>query len=142
MLSFLGTNYGLKAVPGAVNEGTFTFAKPGEFKIPCHEFCGAGHYAMRGQLHVVQGNSLPPCFLAKGGLVSHANRAWRLRIGSLWLGVLGILFATILLSSGRGSSAQSENAEPSVRIPSNVAWTENTLAVISSGDAFRGLLLA
>jgi cytochrome c oxidase subunit II len=53
MLSFLGTNYGLKAVPGAVNEGTFTFTKPGEFKIPCHEFCGVGHYAMRGQLHVV-----------------------------------------------------------------------------------------
>ena len=40
-------------VPGAVTEATFTFAKPGTFKIPCHEFCGAGHYAMRGQLHVV-----------------------------------------------------------------------------------------
>jgi cytochrome c oxidase subunit II len=53
MLSFLGTNYGLKAVPGAVAEATFTFAKAGEFKIPCHEFCGAGHYAMRGQLDVV-----------------------------------------------------------------------------------------
>ena len=53
MLSFLGTNYGLKAVPGQVTEATFTFAKPGEFKIPCHEFCGAGHYAMRGHLKVV-----------------------------------------------------------------------------------------
>ena len=53
MLSFLGTDYGLKVVPGAVTEGTFTFAKPGTFKIPCHEFCGAGHYAMRGQLNVV-----------------------------------------------------------------------------------------
>jgi len=52
-LSFLGTEYGLKAVPGAVTEATFTFAKPGEFKIPCHEFCGAGHYAMRGHLEVV-----------------------------------------------------------------------------------------
>jgi cytochrome c oxidase subunit II len=52
-LSFLGTNYGLKAVPGVVTEATFTFAKAGEFKIPCHEFCGAGHYAMRGQLKVV-----------------------------------------------------------------------------------------
>jgi len=52
-LSFLGTDYGLKAVPGAVTEATFTFAKAGEFKIPCHEFCGAGHYAMRGQLDVV-----------------------------------------------------------------------------------------
>ncbi len=53
MLSFLGTNYGLRAVPGEVNQATFTFTKPGEFKVPCHEFCGAGHYAMRGQLHVV-----------------------------------------------------------------------------------------
>lgn len=52
-MSFLGTDYGLKAVPGAVSEATFTFAKPGEFKIPCHEFCGAGHYAMRGRLEVV-----------------------------------------------------------------------------------------
>jgi cytochrome c oxidase subunit 2 len=53
MLSFLGTDYGLKVVPGAITEATFTFAKPGTFKIPCHEFCGAGHYAMRGQLNVV-----------------------------------------------------------------------------------------
>ena len=53
MLSFLGTNYGLKALPGAVTEATFAFDKPGQFKIPCHEFCGAGHYAMRGHLEVV-----------------------------------------------------------------------------------------
>ena len=53
MLSFLGTEYGLKAVPGTVSEASFTFSKPGEFKIPCHEFCGPGHYAMRGQLRVV-----------------------------------------------------------------------------------------
>ena len=53
MLSFLGTDYGLKTAPGVVTEATFTFAKAGEFKIPCHEFCGAGHYAMRGHLDVV-----------------------------------------------------------------------------------------
>jgi cytochrome c oxidase subunit 2 len=52
-LSFLGTDYGLKAVPGEATEATFTFAKAGEFKVPCHEFCGAGHYAMRGRLEVV-----------------------------------------------------------------------------------------
>ncbi|MGA7684997.1 MAG: hypothetical protein WCC32_20935 [Terriglobales bacterium] len=59
MLSFMGTSYGLKAVPGQVTQATFTFAKPGEFKIPCHEFCGAGHYAMRGQLDVVPQNQFP-----------------------------------------------------------------------------------
>jgi cytochrome c oxidase subunit II len=53
LLTFAGTDYGLKAVPGAITEATLTFAKPGEFKIPCHEFCGPGHYAMRGQLDVV-----------------------------------------------------------------------------------------
>ncbi|HET7890862.1 MAG TPA: hypothetical protein VFL34_05030 [Candidatus Sulfotelmatobacter sp.] len=34
------------------------------------------------------------------------------------------------------------NSEPPVRIPSNVAWTEETLRVVSAGNAFRGLLLA
>jgi len=63
VLSFLGTNYGLRALPGVVTEATFTFPRPGEFKIPCHEFCGPGHYAMRGQLDVVpqaQFSSLSP----------------------------------------------------------------------------------
>jgi cytochrome c oxidase subunit II len=59
LLSFLGTDYGLKAVPGAVTEATFTFAKPGEFKIPCHEFCGPGHYAMRGRLDVIPRDHFP-----------------------------------------------------------------------------------
>ncbi len=63
MLSFMGTDYGLKAVPRAVTEASFTFLKPGEFKIPCHEFCGPGHDAMRGQLEVAprdQFSSLHP----------------------------------------------------------------------------------
>jgi cytochrome c oxidase subunit 2 len=53
MLSFVGASYGLKAVPGVVTEATFTFDRPGVFKAPCHEFCGSGHFAMRGQLEVV-----------------------------------------------------------------------------------------
>jgi cytochrome c553 len=55
-----------------------------------------------------------------------------------------VVFAIIVLSLGRHSSAQSRDAEPNsaVRIPSNVAWTEETLTMVSSGDAFRGLLLA
>jgi cytochrome c oxidase subunit II len=62
-LSFLGTNYGLEAVPGAVSEATFKFEKTGDFNIPCHEFCGPGHYAMRGLLRVVQQNQFPPLSL-------------------------------------------------------------------------------
>jgi cytochrome c553 len=53
-----------------------------------------------------------------------------------------VLLAITLLLSGRDSSAQKENSEPPVRIPSDVAWTEETLTIISRGDAFRGLLLA
>ncbi len=59
MLSFLGTDYGLRAVPGAVSEASFTFPEAREFKIPCHEFCGPGHYAMRGQLKVVPREQFP-----------------------------------------------------------------------------------
>jgi len=47
-----------------------------------------------------------------------------------------------LLLLGRNSSAQAGNSEPPIRVSSNVAWTDETLAIISSGDAFRGLLLA
>jgi cytochrome c553 len=63
------------------------------------------------------------------------------------------LFAVCLVLPGSDSSAQPapetasvpaapENSEPPVRIPSNVAWTDETLALISKGDAFHGLLLA
>jgi len=72
--------------------------------------------------------------------VSHANQSARMRTGVGWLGTPLLLLATTLLFSD--SSAQRENAEPPVRIPSNVAWTGETLAIISRGDAFRGLLLA
>ena len=76
--------------------------------------------------------------------MSHASQQARPRIGARWLGTLLFLLAITLLFSGRDSSAQkeAENSEPSVRIPSNVAWTGETFAIISRGDAFRGLLLA
>ncbi|HEY3927174.1 MAG TPA: hypothetical protein VGL89_02260 [Candidatus Koribacter sp.] len=43
----------LKTVPGAVSETQVTFPKIGDFDMPCHEFCGAGHYAMRAKVRVV-----------------------------------------------------------------------------------------
>lgn len=48
-----GTHDSIKVVPGTVSSATFTFATPGEFDVPCNEFCGAGHFAMRGHLKVV-----------------------------------------------------------------------------------------
>jgi cytochrome c553 len=49
--------------------------------------------------------------------------------------------ASANLASAKPASAPAVNAEPPVRIPSNVAWTEETLKLVSRGDAFRGLLL-
>jgi cytochrome c553 len=72
--------------------------------------------------------------------VSHASQSAGLRTRVGRLGTLLLLLATVPLLSD--SSAQKENAEPPVRIPSNVAWTGETLGIISKGDAFRGLLLA
>jgi len=53
-----GTNDFLKVMPGTVSEATFAFATPGEFDVPCNEFCGAGHFAMRAHLKVVPQSQL------------------------------------------------------------------------------------
>jgi len=75
--------------------------------------------------------------------VSHVNQAVRLRKGVGLLRTLTVLLLGIpLLLSGGDSSAQPENSEPPIRVPSNVAWTDETLKLVSNGDAFRGLLLA
>jgi cytochrome c oxidase subunit 2 len=52
-LTVAGTSYAVKVVPGSVTEREFRFAQAGEYAMPCHEFCGAGHYAMRARLKVV-----------------------------------------------------------------------------------------
>ena len=60
-----------------------------------------------------------------------------------WPATLAAVLLAIPLLLLRGDSyARQPNAEPPVRIPSNVAWTHETFALVSSGDAFRGLLLA
>jgi cytochrome c553 len=75
--------------------------------------------------------------------VSHISRAAILRIIAPCFGTLGVLFMALsLLLSGRDSSAQSGNSGPPVRVPSNVAWTRETIAIASGGNALRGLLIA
>jgi cytochrome c oxidase subunit II len=43
----------VKAVPGYVVETTMQFERAGEYRMPCHEFCGPGHYTMRSRLIAV-----------------------------------------------------------------------------------------
>ena len=40
------TNVNTMVVPGFVAEVRTRFAQPGEYEMPCHEFCGLGHHAM------------------------------------------------------------------------------------------------
>jgi len=53
-----------------------------------------------------------------------------------------LLFVVVFLAAGRDLLGQRGTTEPALRIPTNVAWTKETLVIISRGDAFRGLLLA
>jgi cytochrome c oxidase subunit 2 len=53
MLTVAGTKYAVKVVPGAVSQTSLEFFRPGDYKMPCGEFCGAGHYAMQAHLHIV-----------------------------------------------------------------------------------------
>jgi cytochrome c553 len=73
--------------------------------------------------------------------VRHANgrvfRAWFLCL------VAAAVAPIVPLTLGASSYFfQSEKTQPPVRIPSNVAWTDATVALASDGDALRGLLIA
>ena len=75
--------------------------------------------------------------------MSHANRTALLRMRDRWPATLAALLLAFALLSLKGDSrAQQPKEEPPVRIPSYVAWTQETFALVNSGDAFRGLLLA
>jgi cytochrome c oxidase subunit 2 len=47
------TNVNTMVVPGFVAEVRTRFADPGEYAMPCHEFCGLGHHAMWTHVSVV-----------------------------------------------------------------------------------------
>jgi len=75
--------------------------------------------------------------------VSQDNRAASVRSIRGRLQAISVLpFAMLLLAAGGDLSGQRATPEPPLRIPTDVAWTRETLAIISRGDGFRGLLLA
>jgi len=47
------TNINTMVVPGFVSEVRTSFAKSGDYEMPCHEFCGLGHHAMWTGVSVV-----------------------------------------------------------------------------------------
>ena len=47
------TNVNTMVVPGFVADVDTSFAEPGEYVMPCHEFCGLGHHAMWTRVSVV-----------------------------------------------------------------------------------------
>lgn len=67
-----------------------------------------------------------------------AKRAGTQRAGLLIL-VAGFAFVASIAVFSVSRNAEAAETE---RIPSYVAWTSDTLAAASSGDAFRGMLLA
>jgi len=46
------TDINAMVIPGQVTEFTYTFDKPGEYLVLCHEYCGAFHHEMWGKLVV------------------------------------------------------------------------------------------
>ena len=47
------TNVNTMVVPGFVAEVRTRFARPGIYRMPCNEFCGAGHHGMWARVSVV-----------------------------------------------------------------------------------------
>jgi cytochrome c553 len=74
--------------------------------------------------------------------VSHARSIAKV-CGGLKARIVPAFLALAILSPPPGGAylLGSDVAEPPVRIPSNVAWTARTIAMASSGDALRGLLI-
>jgi len=51
--SMPGTNVNAMVIPGQMTEITVEFDEVRKYGIVCHEFCGAGHETMAGQIKVV-----------------------------------------------------------------------------------------
>lgn len=52
-LEVVGTNINAMAIPGQIATFTTVFPEPGTYGLICHEYCGAAHHTMQGQIKVV-----------------------------------------------------------------------------------------
>ncbi|GGJ42580.1 cytochrome c oxidase subunit II [Deinococcus roseus] len=51
-LQIENTNINIEVIPGVVGQVTYTFKKPGVYRVGCNEYCGVGHQSMMTQLIV------------------------------------------------------------------------------------------
>jgi cytochrome c oxidase subunit 2 len=54
-----GTSVNTMVVPGFVSEVRTRFMTPGDYRMPCHEFCGFGHQGMWARVTVVAPEQFP-----------------------------------------------------------------------------------
>ena len=54
-----GTNVNTMVVPGYVATLNTRFTQPGDYRMPCHEFCSVGHQGMWARVHVVARDQFP-----------------------------------------------------------------------------------
>ena len=55
----IGTNVNSMVMPGFISEVRTTFDEPGDYRMPCHEFCGVGHQGMWARVVVVPKAQFP-----------------------------------------------------------------------------------
>jgi cytochrome c oxidase subunit 2 len=51
-LHVAGTRINIMLIPGQIARAEYTFERPGEYLLICHEYCGLGHHTMGGKVVV------------------------------------------------------------------------------------------
>jgi len=70
----VGTNINTMAIPGQIGEITVAFEEPATYGILCHEYCGAAHHTMEGQLMVVPEDEFTANMTVDGTAANAADR--------------------------------------------------------------------
>lgn len=66
-LEVVGTNINAMAIPGQIATFTTIFPEAGTYGIICHEYCGAAHHTMQGQIEVVPKDEFDDSTLVSAG---------------------------------------------------------------------------
>jgi cytochrome c oxidase subunit II len=55
-----GTRLNMMLIPGQISSNRYTFDRPGEYLLICHEYCGLGHHTMYGRIVVEPAGTAVP----------------------------------------------------------------------------------